>query len=36
MYELVKVLWFSYMEDVMCNGDFILNPLFNFEPMKVL
>ena len=25
------------MEEVECNGDdFILNPLFNFEPMKGL
>ena len=25
------------MEEVVCNGDdFILNPLFNFEPMKGL
>ena len=33
----MKVLWFGYMEEVVCNGDdFILNPLFNFEPMKGL
>ena len=33
----MKVLWFSYMEEVVCNrGDLILNPLFNFEPMKGL
>ena len=32
----MKVLWFSYMEEVVCNGDLILNSLFNFEPMKVL
>ena len=32
--ESVKVLWFGYMEEVVCNGDdLILNPLFNFEPM---
>ena len=31
------VLWFGYMEKVVCNGDdLILNPLFNFEPMKEL
>ena len=31
------VLWFGYMEKVVCNGDdIILNPLFNFEPMKGL
>ena len=35
MYEPVKVLWFGYMEEVVFNGDdLILNPLFNFEPMK--
>ena len=29
------VLWFGYMEDVVCNeNDLILNPLFNFEQMK--
>ena len=33
----MKVLWFGYMEEVVCNGDdLILNPLFNFEPMKGL
>ena len=33
----MKVLWFDYMEEVVCNrDDFILNPLFNFEPMKGL
>ena len=33
----MKVLWFGYMEEVMCNGDdLILNPLFNFEPMESL
>ena len=33
----MKVLWFGYMEKVVCNGDdLILNPLFNFEPMKGL
>ena len=34
----MTVLWFSYMEEVVvCNGDnLILNPLFNFEPMKGL
>ena len=37
MYESVKVLWFGYMEEVVCNGDdLILNPLFNFKPMKGL
>ena len=35
--EPVKVLWFGYMEEVVCNGDdLILNPLINFEPMKRL
>ena len=33
----MKVLWFDYMEKVVCNeDDLILNPLFNFEPMKGL
>ena len=33
----MKVLWFGYMEEVVCNGeDLILNPLFKFEPMKGL
>ena len=33
----MKVLLFDYMEEVVCNGDdLILNPLFNFEPMKGL
>ena len=33
----MKVLWFSYMEEVVCNGDdLILNPLFNFKPVKGL
>ena len=31
----MKILWFGYVEAVVCNGDdLILNPLFNFEPMK--
>ena len=30
----MEVLWFGYMEEVVCNeDDLILNPLFNFEPM---
>ena len=37
IYEPVEVLWFGYMEEVVCNGDdLILNPLFNFEPMEGL
>ena len=37
IYEPVEVLWFGYMEEVVCNGDdLILNLLFNFEPMKGL
>ena len=33
----MEVLWFGYMEEVVCNGDdLILNPLLNFEPMEVL
>ena len=30
----MEVLWFGYMEVVVCIGDdLILNSLFNFEPM---
>ena len=37
IYEPVEVLWFSYMEEVVCNrDDLILNLLFNFEPVKGL
>ena len=37
IYEPVQVLWFGYMEKVVCNRDeLILNPLFNFETMKGL
>ena len=37
IYEPVKVLWFGYMKEVVCNGDdIILKPLFNFEPMEGL
>ena len=33
----MKVLWFGYKEEVVCNGkDLILNPLLKFEPMKGL
>ena len=33
----MEVLWFAYMDEVVCNGDdLIWNPLFNFEPMKGL
>ena len=33
----MDVLWFGYMEEVVCNGDdLILNPLFNFMPMEEL
>ena len=33
----MKILWFRDMEEIVCNGDdLILNPLFNFEPMKGL
>ena len=33
----MKVLWFSYMEEGVCNRyDLLLNPFFNFEPMKGL
>ena len=31
----MEVLWFGDITEVVCNGDdFILNPLFNFEPKK--
>ena len=31
----MEVIWFGYMKEVVYNGDdIILNPLFNFEPMK--
>ena len=37
IYEPVKVFWFGYMEEVVCNrDDLILNQLFNFELMKGL
>ena len=37
IYEPAKVLWFGYMEEIVCNGDdLILNPLFDFKPMKRL
>ena len=33
----MKVIWFGYMKEVVCNGDdLILHPLFNFEPIKAL
>ena len=33
----MKVFWFGYMEEVVCDRDeLILNPLFNFEPVKGL
>ena len=33
----MKELWFGYMEEVVCDRDgLILNPLFNFEPVKGL
>ena len=33
----MEVFWFGYMAKVVCNeDDLILNPLFNFEPMKGL
>ena len=37
IYEPAKVLWFSYMEEIVCNrDDLIFNALFNFKPMKSL
>ena len=33
----MEVLWFGYMEEVVCErDDLILNPLFSFEPVKEL
>ena len=33
----MEVLWFGYIEEVVCNGgDLTLNPLFIFEPMEGL
>ena len=33
----MKVFWFGYMEEVECDrDDLILNPFFNFEPVKGL
>ena len=33
----MKVFWFGYMEQVVCNrDDLIMNPLFDFKPMKGL
>ena len=33
----MEVLWFGYMEEVVCNeDDLVLNPLFIFEPMARL
>ena len=33
----MKVLWFGYMEEVVCDrDDLILNPLSNIEPVKGL
>ena len=33
----MKVLWFGYMEEIVCDrDDLILNPLFNFESVKGL
>ena len=37
IYEPVMVLWFDYMEEVVCDRDnLILNPLFDFKPTKGL
>ena len=32
----MEILLFGYMKKVVCNGDLILKPLFNFEPMEGL
>ena len=37
IYEPAKVLWFAYMEEIVCKrDDLILNALFDFKPMKRL
>ena len=37
IYKPVNVLWLGYMEEVVCDrDDLLLNPLFNFEPIKGL
>ena len=37
IHEPVKVLWFGYMDEIVCNGDdLILTLLFKLEPMKGL
>ena len=37
IYETVNVLWFEYVEEVVCDRDnLILNTLFNFDQMKEL
>ena len=37
IYEPVEVLWFGYMEEVVCNGDdLILNPLFTLSQCRDL
>ena len=34
IYEPVKVIWFGYMEEVVCNrDDLLLIPLFHFKPV---
>ena len=35
--QTVKVFWFGYMEEIVCNrDDLILNAFFDLEPMKRL
>ena len=37
VYEPAKVHWFGCMEEIVCNGDYlILNMLFNFKPVTRL
>ena len=37
IYEHAKVLWYGYMEEIVCNGDdLILDALSDFKPMKRL
>ena len=34
IYEPAKVLWFGYMEGIVCNrDDLMLNALFDFDPV---
>ena len=37
IFEFTKILWFRRMNEFICNCHyFLMNPLFNFEPVKDL